>query len=207
MKGSNPKSLDDDAQGGDHYIHLPSQQCLRKVRETMYGDLSKLIHFVSKTLRSRCCLLQHMYHTHTATLITANNGSSTMPQATQTSKTKKQDKLSVPSDPFNLTNTRAPSERETWTSLGPSRRLMSVNIGTLPTSKTLDPYNPSDDEPSWPNIMPTMHVQHPGGALFTTDAKRNTRFYDFYDDLLAEYGIGESGGVTYSTQFMLSIKL
>ena len=44
-------------------------------------------------------------------------------------------------------------------------------------------------------------------TLFTMDSKRDTKFYDFYDDLLAEYGIEESDHGIYDTQQALSIRL
>ena len=116
----------------------------------------------------------------------------------QTSPRAERDIISVFSDPFDLVNLHA--DHETWSSFGSNRRSMSVDIGFLPMQGMMEGRRPSDFEPFWPVPVPTLHIQHPSGALFTMNTKRDTKFYDFYDDLLAEYETEEKDNGMYHTQ-------
>ena len=120
------------------------------------------------------------------------------PEAVQTSPRAGRDVNSIFSDPFDLVN--AHTDRETWSSFGSNQRSMSVDIGFLPTQGMMEGHRPPDLEPFWPLPVPTLQIQHPSGTLFTMDTKRDTRFYDFYDDLLAEYETEEKHNGAYHTQ-------
>ena len=126
------------------------------------------------------------------------------PEVTQTSPRADRNVLSMFSDPFDLVNVH--TDRETWSSFGSNRRSMSVDIGFLPMQGMMDGRRPSDFELSWPLNVPMLHVEHPSGTLFTMDTKRDTKFYDVYDDLLAEYEMGNNNGINY-TQQALPIRL
>jgi hypothetical protein len=181
-KGHNPKSPEDDARGGDLYMFLPSNR-LRKVRETMYEDPGNPFDFESFEDPP----LPSIEHIEDAGWETDNSETWPLPgpEIAPTSSRAERDIPSVFSDPFDLVN--AHTDRETWSSFGSTRRSMSVDIGFLPMQGMMEGRRPSDVEPFWPLPLPTLHIQHPSGTLFTTDTRRDTRFYDFYDDLLAEY--------------------
>lgn len=113
------------------------------------------------------------------------------------------------SDPFDLVNLRdtSPSNRETLSSFQSTGRSMSVDIGFLPTQGTTEQTDLSITEPTWPGHTPILHIPHPSGTMFTMNSKRDTQFYEFYDDLLAEYGIEKSIDATNYTQHMLPVEL
>lgn len=207
-KGHNPKSPEDDSKGGDLYMHLPTQHRLRKVRNTIYSDPGNPF----DTEEPESSLLPSTTYVQTKSGDTDNSESwqPTDPEVTRASHKMEQDKLSMFSDPFDLVDVRtgSVSNRGTWSTFQSNRRSMSVDIGFLPTQKMMEQYSMSESGPIWPpDNIPTLHVQHPSGALFTTDTRRDTRFYDFYDDLLAEYGIGENAFFTHCAQQMLPIML
>lgn len=124
-------------------------------------------------------------------------------EVAQTSSRADRDITSVISDPFDLAT--AHSNRETWSSFGSDQRSISVDIGFLPVQSMVEPQESSDLDPFSPLHVPILHVQHPSGTLFTMDTRRDTKFYDFYDDLLMEYGIEGSGIEMQHTQHMLPV--
>ena len=202
-KGHNPKSPEDDARGGDLYMFLPSHHRLRKVRETMYEDPGNPFDFESFEDPP----LPSIDHVEDAEWETDNSETWPLPgpEIVQTSSRAERDTLSVFSDPFDLVNAHA--DRETWSSFGSTRRSMSVDIGFLPIQGLIEGGRPSDVEPFWHLPVPTLHIQHPSGTLFTMDTRRDTKFYDFYDDLLAEYETeGNDNGIHY-TQQALPVRL
>lgn len=177
-------------------MFLPSHHRLRKVRETMYSDPGNpfaIESYIDPPLPPPEYEEDNGWETD-------NSESWPLPdtEATQASSRAEQEILSVFSDPFDLVNVH--TDRETWSSFGSNRRSMSVDIGFLPMHGLMEGRRPSDVELSWPLNAPTIHVQHPSGTLFTADAKRDTKFYDFYDDILAEYEILESGNGTHYAQ-------
>lgn len=201
-KGHNPKSPEDDAKGVDLYMRLPHHR-LRKVRETMYEDPGNPFDFE----RYENTPLSYTAHVEDTGWETDDSETWPLPntEITHTSHRAERDIVSVFSDPFDLVNVQ--TDRETWSSFGSNRRSMSVDIGFLPMHGMIEGRRPSDFETSWPLPIPTLHIQHPSGTLFTMDSKRDTKFYDFYDDLLAEYGIEKSDHGIYDTQQALSIRL
>jgi hypothetical protein len=82
---------------------------------------------------------------------------------------------------------------------------MSVDIGFMPSRRSMERNETSDADQYWPGDVPLLHKRHPSGTIFTTESKRNTRFYDFYDDLLAEYGVGKSTGFGSIDQRLLPV--
>lgn len=200
-KGHNPKSPEDDAKGVDLYMSLPHHR-LRKVRETMYEDPGNPFDFENfddpPPLSTE--------HVEDAGWETDNSETWPLsdPDVVQTSRRAQRDILSVFSDPFDLVNVY--TDRETWSSFASNRRSMSVDIGFLPMQGMMEGRRPSDSELSWPLNAPTVYVQYPSGTLFTLDTRRDTKFYDFYDDLLAEYEMGNNNGIKY-TQEALPIRL
>jgi hypothetical protein len=108
------------------------------------------------------------------------------------------DTLSILSDPFDLVDVQngPVSNRGTWSTFQSNRRSMSVDIGFLPILRSKDEDNLFDNESIRPDRIPTLQIEHPSGTIFTMDSRRDTQFYDFYDDLLVEYGVEESGHST-----------
>lgn len=98
------------------------------------------------------------------------------------------------SDPFDLVDIHddASSNRESLGSLQSTRRSMSVDIGFLPAQNIAEQNYDFDSEKLWHDGAPVLHIPHPSGTVFTTSSKRNTQFYEFYDGLLAEYGIEQN---------------
>lgn len=211
-KGHNPKSPEDDAKGGDLYIRLPTQHRLRKVRDTIYQDPGNpfdVEDFASLPLP----FTASQGPVPGIDWETDNNEMWPFPGAevAQTSSRAERDIISVSSDPFDLVTTN--SDRETWSSFESDRRSMSVDIGFLPLQSTMEPQGSSDFDPFPPLHVPILHVQHPSATLFTMDTRRDTKFYDFYDDLLMEYGIdGSDDGMQHTqrtqlTQRMLPVRI
>lgn len=207
-KGHNPKSPEDDAQGGGLYIHLPTQHRLRKVRETMYEDPGN----PSDAEDSKFSLLPSTNHVQDASDDADNSETWHFvdAEATLPSHRNKQFELSKFSNPFDLVKGRAGSvkSRETWSFFNSDRRPMSVDVGFLPAQKMADQHHVPNCDQIWTNFVPNLQIQHQRGTIFTSDTKRDTGFYDFYDDLLAEYAIEKIGNDTHHTQpIMLPIEL
>jgi hypothetical protein len=162
---------------------MTTQHRLRRVRETFYADPGNpfdVEEFEDSPLPSTADADYTRWETDDS-----DTWPSPDPNVAQPSPRAERDIHSVFSDPFDLV--KIPSDRGTWSSFGSNRRSMSVDIGFLPMQGILDRRRSSDVETEWPLKVPTLHVQHPSGTLFTTPTTRNTRFYDFYDDLLAVY--------------------
>lgn len=184
-------------------MFLPIHHRLRKVRETIYEDPGNPFDFES----FEDSPLPSIEHIEDAGWETDNSETWPLPgpEIVQTSSRAERDIPSVFSDPFDLVN--AHTDRETWSSLGSTRRSMSVDIGFLPIQDLIEGRRPSDVESFWPLPVPSLHIQHPSGTLFTTDTKRDSKFYDFYDDLLAEYEMERNGTGTNHTQHALLVRL
>lgn len=186
-KGHNPKSPEDDAKGVDLYMRLPNQR-LRRVRDTMYEDPGNPFDFESfedPPLPYTAQVEDAGWETDDGEMWPLAG-----PEVVQTSPRAEREIVSVFSDPFDLVNVH--TDRETWSSFGSNRRLMSVDIGFLPMQGMVEGRRPSDFEPFWPLLVPTLHIQHPSGTLSTMDTERDTKFYDFYHDLFAEYETEEN---------------
>jgi hypothetical protein len=186
-RGHNPTSPEDDAKGGDLYIRLPSQNRIRKVRETIYADPGNpfaVEEFDFSLLPSTTYVQNAVSNTDNSEQWHYKD-----PEATQTFH--RQETLSILSDPFELVNVQngVLSNRGTWSTFQSNRRSMSVDIGFLPMLRSKDQDDEFDDKSIWTDNIPTLQVEHPSGTIFTMDSRRDTRFYDFYDDLLVEYGI------------------
>jgi hypothetical protein len=194
-RGHNPTSPQDDAKGGDLYIRLPSQNRIRKVRETIYADPGNpfAVEEFDFSLPPSTTYVQNTNgHADNSEPWRFEN-----PETAQTSH--RMDTLSILSDPFDLVNVQngLVSNRGSWSTFQSNRRSMSVDIGFLPILRSKDQDDTFDDESIWPDNIPTLQIEHPSGTIFTMDSRRDTRFYDFYDDLLAEYGVEENGNSTH----------
>ena len=109
-----------------------------------------------------------------------------------------------PFDPAEERN-RTYSRRDTLKASRPGRRSMSVDIGFMPTRSSIGRNDLSYNDQHWPGDVPLLHTKHPSGTIFTTESKRDTRFYDFYDDLLAEYGVEKTTGYGSIDQRLMSM--
>jgi hypothetical protein len=109
-----------------------------------------------------------------------------------------------PFDPAEERN-RTYSRRDTLKASRPSRRSMSVDIGFMPTRSSIGRNDLSYNDQHWPSDVPLLHTKHPNGTIFTTESKRDTRFYDFYDNLLAEYGVEKTTGYGSIDQRLMSM--
>lgn len=179
---------------------LPSHHRLRKVRETMYEDPGNPFNFESFE-DPPLPLVEHVEDFGWETDI-SETWPLPGPEIIQTSSRAERDIISVFSDPFDLVN--AHTDRKIWTSFESNRQSMSVDIGFLPIQGLIEGRRPSDVEPFWPLPVPTLHIQHPSGAVCTTDTRRDTNFYDFYDELLAAYDTeGNDNGIHYTKQLLL----
>jgi len=104
-----------------------------------------------------------------------------------------------PFDPIEEAN-RTYSRRDTLKPSRPNRQSMSVDIGFMPARRSLKRNDLTSTDQNWPGDVPLLHTTHPSGTIFTTESKRDTKFYDFYDDLLTEYGVEKSasyGSIDY----------
>jgi hypothetical protein len=194
-RGHNPTSPEDDAKGGDLYIRLPSQNRIRKVRETIYADPGNpfaVEEFDFSLLPSTTYVQNTNGHADSSEPWRFED-----PETAHTSH--RMDTLSILSDPFDLVDVQngPVSNRGTWSTFQSNRRSMSVDIGFLPILRSKDQNDEFDDETIWPDNIPTLQIEHPSGTIFTMDSRRDTRFYDFYDDLLVEYEVEESGHSTH----------
>jgi hypothetical protein len=186
-KGHNPTSPEDDARGGDLYIRLPSQNRIREVRETIYADPGNP--FAAEEFDFS--LLPSTTYVQNAAGDADNSESWRYEDPKVAQASHRVDTLSIPSDPFDLVNAQNGfvSNRGTWSTVQSNRRSMSVDIGFLPMLRTNDQDDEFDNKSIWHDNIPTLQIEHLSGTIFTMDSRRDTRFYDFYDDLLAEYGI------------------
>ena len=107
------------------------------------------------------------------------------------SKRAENEIYSMLSDPLDLVNTHASVllNRQTMRSSQSQRRSMSVDIGFMPNRGTTEQRSDYNFGQMPPKNMPSLHVQRPSGASDIVDSKRDTKFYDFYDSVLAEYGV------------------
>lgn len=216
MKGHNPKSPEDDAKGGDLYIKLPNQHRLRKVRNTIYGDPGNP--FAFDFGETNAPLLPSNSYEPAQGSHGSNRQSRESWEAdhTEDKPSPRREEQVIPSmlsDPFDLVtvsddrysaqesqnfldffananaNAHPPNEgsRDSTTS---HRRSLSIDIAFLPTYEEERDKEITETQDAEVEVIPTLHAQHPSGDLFAADTKRHTGFYDFYDDLLAEYGIG-----------------
>lgn len=181
-------------------MFLPSHHRLRKVRETMYEDPGNPFDFESFE-DPPLPLVEHVEDFGWETDI-SETWPLPGPEIIRTSSRAERDIISVFSDPFGLVN--AHTDRKIWTSFESNRQSMSVDIGFLPIQGLIEGRRSSDVEPFWPLPVLTLHIQHPSGTLCTTDTRRDTNFYDFYDELLAEYDTeGNDNGIHYTKQSLL----
>lgn len=107
------------------------------------------------------------------------------------SKRAENEIYSMLSDPFDLVNTHASVllNRQTMRSSQSQRRSMSVDIGFMPHRGTTEQRNDYNFGQFPPENIPSLHIQRPSGGSITVDPKRDTKFYGFYDSVLAEYGM------------------
>lgn len=191
LKGHNPKSPEDDAKGGDLYIHLPNQHRLHKVRDTMYDDPGNP--FASEGF-DLPLLPTTRYGTEEFEDTDNDNDDeweSDHSDDGKPSNRPEKEILSMLSDPFDLANVHAwvLLNRQTMRSSQSQRRSMSVDIGFMPNRGTTEQRDYYNFGQSPPKDLPSLHIQRPSGASNTVDSKRDTKFYEFYDNVLAEYGI------------------
>jgi hypothetical protein len=139
-KGHNPTSPEDDAKGGDLYIRLPSQDRIRKVRETIYADPGNpfAVEEFDFSLLPSTTYVQNVRGD-------ADNNEPWHHKDSEAAQTlHRQETLSILSDPFDLVNFQngLVSNRGTWSTVQSNRRSMSVDIEFLPMLRT----NGQDDE-------------------------------------------------------------
>jgi hypothetical protein len=137
-RGHNPTSPEDDAKGGNLYIRLPSQNRIRKVRETIYvdpGNPFAVDEFDFSLLPSTTYVQNTNGHADNSESWRYNDQ-----EATRSSHRREQDTLSILSDPFDLVNVQNGqiSNRGTWSTFQSNRRSMSVDIGFLPILRSKD---------------------------------------------------------------------
>lgn len=207
-RGHNPKSPEDDMVGGNLYIKLSDQHRLRKVRDTVYEDPGNP--FELDTIEDTT--LPSINYQQDADANADNRGarqqwdmnSIEVPQRT------KQEISSMFSDPFDLATvndgtTSSQDSRESSSSLRDADTFESLHRETFQSSTSSDQRSMSVDIAFLPDAHRTqerelhqsdssrlVHFPHPSGTLFTEDTRRDSKFYDFYDSILAEYGIEPS---------------
>jgi hypothetical protein len=201
-KGHNPISPEDDAKGGDLYIRLPAKKRLREVRNTVYEDPGNpfnlgAINPPSSPPASQETLTNEHIHDDDQW----DSWDKDDPSPPSGTDSKRHSTISNPFDhvkinPFDPAEeaNRTCSRRETLKPSRPNRRSMSVDIGFLPARRSLKRNDLTNTDQNWPGDVPLLHTKHPSGTIFTTESKRDTKFYGFYDDLLAEYGVEKSTG-------------
>ncbi|TLD04571.1 hypothetical protein E2P81_ATG10645, partial [Venturia nashicola] len=193
---------EDDASGGDLYIRLPAQHRLRKVRGTIYVDPGNPFDEKFETPFLPSTIYGRDVNSDTDNSDALEHQS----EIVQSFGRSQRDLNSMFSDPFDLVNLRdTPSNRESLSSSQSTRRSMSVDIGFLPTQRTTESTDISKIESMWPDHAPMLHIPHPSGTVFTMH-KRDTKFYEFYDDLLMEYGVEKSIDATNYMQHTLPIR-
>jgi hypothetical protein len=195
-RGHNPISPEDDARGGDLYIRLSTQKRLRKVRNTVYDDPGNPFEVEPDRPPSPLASQGTLTDEHTIDDDQWESWDEDDLTPSHGAERRTHDRLSNPFDlveinPFDPAEerNRTYSRRDTLKASRPSRRSMSVDIGFMPARRSTGRNNLSGTDQYWPGDVPLLHTKHPSGTIFTTESKRDTRFYDFYDDLLAEYGL------------------
>jgi hypothetical protein len=212
-RGHNPISPEDDAKGGNLYIHVSTQKRLRKVRNTVYEDPGNPFEFEAFDLFSSPSTIQEtLTGEHTVDEDQWDSWDEDEPEPSQGAESKTHSMLSNPFDlveinPFDPgeERNRTYSRADTLRAGHPKRRSMSVDIGFMPARRSIGRINLSDTDQFWPGDVSLLHTKHPSGTIFTTESKRDTKFYDFYDDLLAEYGIGKSIGCGSIDQQLMAV--
>lgn len=184
------------------YIRVSTQRRLRKVRNTVYEDPGNPFDFgafdipLSSSTSQETLIDDHTLDDEQCDRWTEDDSAlSHEPDGKMNS---------MLSNSFDLIEVHSPtdSRREILRSSQPSRRSMHVDIALMPTRRSMEP---SDTDQQWPGDVPLLHTRHPSGTIFTTESKRNTQFYDFYDDLLAEYGVEKSTGYGSIDHRLLSV--
>lgn len=197
-RGHNPKSPEDDANGGDLYIRLSTQKKLRKVRNTVYEDPGNPFDFGAFDLSPSPSTSQETpTEGHTIDYEQSDQWADD-PQPSYGAETRMHSMLSNPFDLLDLHNP-ANSQRDTLRPSRSNRRSTSVDISFMPERRSKGRDETSDTDQHWPGDVPLLHTKHPSGTIFTTESKRDTWFYDFYDDLLAEYGVEKDTNIDYGS--------
>jgi hypothetical protein len=210
-KGHNPISPEDDAKGGELYIRLPAKKRLRKVRNTVYEDPGNPFDFGAimpiDRPPSTSTGQEILTDEHTNDDDQWDSWDEDGPEPSPGADSKMYSRLSNPFDlveinpfdPVEEANSTF-SRRDTLKPSRPNRRSMSVDIGFMPARRSLKRNDLTSTDQDWPGDVPLLHTTHPSGMIFTTESKRDTKFYAFYDDLLAEYGAEKSviyGSIDY----------
>lgn len=196
-------------------MKLAGTKRLRKVRNTIYQDPGNPFAVDDPSLSQD--QVSSSYGDYGSKYNGADHWKSQPGYRWQDTRLDVDDKHSEPSEPWDLASTRdadtdsessrsspqsvafvfAPTPQHA-TSMEPrhgDRRSMSVEISFLPSwiDQIADTDNVCELPPrGWrSDSLPTLHIQ-PAGEIALRDGRRDTDFYAFYDDLLAEYGIGMS---------------
>lgn len=200
-KGHNPKSPEDDVVGG--YIRLSDQHKLRKVRNTVYEDPGNPFHSDAFGLPIIPSLVDDDTNSSDAWKRWGSNSTEDPPSPSRAN----QDMFSMLSDPFDLAtgadgtpssqdskdsseileniNLAGTSYRETFQSSSSSdRRSMSVDIGFFPNDHQVQGQETPPTGQSTPQNFQSLNSKRP-----IENNRRDTKFYDFYDSILAEYAI------------------
>jgi hypothetical protein len=195
-RGHNPISPEDDARGGELYILVSTQKKLRKLRNTIYDDPGNPFEVEPGRPPSPSESQETLTDEHTLDDDQWESWDEDDLKPAHGAGRKTHNKLS---NPFDLVETnpfdpaeernRTYSRRGTSKASRPSGRSMSVDIGFMPARRSIGRNDLSDTDQYWSGDVPLLHTKHPNGTIFTTESKRDTRFYDFYDDLLAEHGL------------------
>jgi hypothetical protein len=194
-RGHNPISPEDDARRADLYIHVSTQKRLRKVRNTVCDDPGNPFEVVPdrppspsasrETLTDEQTIDDDQWESWDEDDIEPKHG---FERKTHNRLSDQFDLVEInPFDPAEERN-RTYSRRDTLRASRPSRRSMSVDIGFMTARHSIGRTELSDTD-YWSGDVPLLHTKHPSGPIFTTESKWDTRFYDFYDDSLAEYGL------------------
>jgi hypothetical protein len=186
------------------YIRLPAKKRLRKVRNTVYEDPGNPFDFGATNPRPLPSTRQETLtdeHTNDDDQWDSWDEDEDDPEASHETESKMNNRLSNPFDlveinPFDPVEeaNRTYSRRDILKPSRPNRRSMSVDIGFLPARRSTQRNELSGTDDPWPGDVLLLRTKHPSGTIFTTESKRDTKFYDFYDDLLAEYGVEKSTG-------------
>jgi hypothetical protein len=192
----NPISLEDDARRADLYIHVSTQKRLRRVRNTIYDDPGNPFEVEPHRPPSPSASQEMLTDEHTIDDDQWESWDEDDLEPAHGVERKTHNRLSDqfdlveinPFDPAEERN-RTYSRRDTLRASRPSRRSTSVDIGFMTVRRSIGRNDLSDTDQYWSGDVPLLHTNHPSGTIFTTESKRDTRSYDFYDDLMAEYGL------------------
>lgn len=200
--GHIPKSPENDAEGGILYIRLSSQKKLRKVRNTVYEDPGNPFEFDAFDLA-----LSSPTSQETLTDENMSDHDQWNRWTGDDPNLSLKDNSKMYSMPFDLIETHNPTDprRDTLRPSRHNRRSMSVDIGFMPERRSMRRGESSDTDQYWPGDVPLLHTRHLSGTISTTESKRDTRFYDFYNDLLAEYGVEKDASYGSNVHRLLSI--